>query len=146
MSKNEYLTIVVAGQEFGVLVTDVTDVLRAQATTRVPKASADIAGALNLRGRIVTAIDLRTRMGLPAHEEGGESMHVVIQLGNEAYGLVVDSVGDVIALDDADRQTAPPTLAAHWIALTKGVYRLPGRLLLVLDVAAAVLGNRKRAA
>lgn len=144
MSTREFLTIKVANQEFGVPVMDIHDVLRAQAMTRVPKAGSAIAGMLNLRGRIVTALDLRSRLGLPPRSDAADSIHVVVQFDGESYGLVVDSVGDVARLDDDDREPPPKNLDPHWASLTLGVHRLENRLLLILSVGQVIDGIRAR--
>jgi purine-binding chemotaxis protein CheW len=144
MTKCEFLTIVVEGQEFGVPVMDIHDVLRAQAMTRVPKAGSGIAGMLNLRGRIVTALDMRSCLELQSRADGGDSIHIVVHFNGEPYGLVVDSVRDVITLADEDREAPPKNFDPHWASLITGVHRLEGKLLLVLNIERVIEAARAR--
>ncbi len=128
------VTLIVAGQLCGVPVMSVRDVLGEQAITPVPLAPPEIAGNLNLRGRIVTAIDLRRRLGLPSAPPGQRPMSVVAEQGSEYYALLVDEVGEVLTLDTNLHERTPPTLPAGLAAFAEGVFRLPERLLMVLSV------------
>ena len=129
-----YVTLSVADQLCGIPVLGVRDILAEQPITRIPLAPPDIAGSLNLRGRIVTAIDLRRRLHLPPPEAGQKRMSVVVEKGGELYALLVDQVSEVLSLDPALFERNPPTLARHWAAFSSGIFRLEGRLLVVLDV------------
>ena len=129
-----YVTLHVAGQLCGVPLEGVRDVLSEQAITRIPLAAPEIAGSLNLRGRIVTAIDLRRRLRLPPAEQGTTPMSVVTEQGTELYALLVDQVSEVMSLPARLFEQAPPTLAGGWAEFNAGVYRLAGQLLVVLDV------------
>lgn len=135
----DYLTVLIAGQLFGVPVLQVQDVLGAQKVTRIPLAPPEVAGSLNLRGRIVTAIDVRKRLGLePQQEEAGKApknMSVVVEHEGELYSLVIDKVGDVLTLYNKDFESNPPTLDPLWRAVSQGIYRLDKQLLIILDVA-----------
>ena len=111
------------------------DVLGPQAITRIPLAPAEVAGSLNLRGRIVTAIDLRGRLDLPPAPPGEKRMSVVAEQGGELYALLVDTVSEVMSLDKSLFERNPPTLEREWAAFSSGIYRLDGRLLVILDVA-----------
>jgi purine-binding chemotaxis protein CheW len=102
--------------------------------TRVPLAPREVAGVLNLRGRIVTAIDMRSSLGLPARETGKPPMAVGIEKSGEAYGLVIDQVGEVLSLNREDCEPNPANLDPRWRKVSRGVYRLDGNLLVVLDV------------
>ena len=128
-----YLTFSLAEQLCAVPVPCVRDVLAPQVVTRIPLASPEIAGSLNLRGRIVTAIDLRRRLRLPDSRE--PRMSVVTEQGGDLYALLVDSVQEVLSLAPAQVERNPPTLPAHWAACSVGVCRRPGSLLVLLDVA-----------
>lgn len=130
-----FVTLTVAGQLCGVPVLGVRDVLSAQAITRIPLAPPEIAGSLNLRGRIVTAIDLRRRLALPPAAPDQARMSVVAEQGGELYALLVDQVSEVLSLPDRAREQNPPTLPPAWAAYSAGIYRLQGQLLVVLDVA-----------
>ncbi|MBK1662173.1 chemotaxis protein CheW [Paracraurococcus ruber] len=128
-----FLTLTVAGQLCGVPVLSVRDVLGVQAITRIPLAPAEVAGSLNLRGRIVTAIDLRRRLGLPPREQGGP-MSVVVEREGELYSLLADEVGEVLPLSRAERAANPPTLDPLWRDVSRGVHRMGDKLLILLDV------------
>jgi purine-binding chemotaxis protein CheW len=131
---SDYVTFVIAGQLFGIPVLKVQDVLASCEVTRIPLAPPEIAGALNLRGRIVTAIDVRLRLGLAAREGAGEDMSIVVDQGGELYSLMVDEVGEVLSLDPKGFQRNPPTLDPRFREYSNGIYRLKDRLLVVLDV------------
>ncbi len=131
----DFVTMTVAGQTFGIPVLQVHDVLSAQRITRIPLAPPEVAGSLNLRGRIVTAVNVRTRLGLPVLAKGEKSMSIVVEYHNEHFSLMVDSVGEVLSLKNADFERNPPTLDERWRAVSQGIYRLSGQLLIVLDVA-----------
>jgi purine-binding chemotaxis protein CheW len=128
------LTLTVAGQLCGVPVLMVRDVLGLQTITHIPLAPAEVAGSLNLRGRIVTAIDLRTRLGLTPREAGRPAMSIVVEVGGELYSLLADQVGEVLTLDIAERSANPPTLDEAWRGFSEGVQRLGDDLLVLLDV------------
>jgi len=129
-----FLTLTVAGQPCALPVLAVRDVLAAQAITRIPLAPPEVAGSLNLRGRIVTAIDLRRRLGLPPRLPGEPEMSVVVEHQGELYSLLADAVGEVIPLPREGFAPNPPTLDPLWREISRGVYREDGRLLVVLEV------------
>ncbi|WP_424811209.1 chemotaxis protein CheW [Roseococcus sp. YIM B11640] len=128
------LTLTVADQLCAVPVLAVRDVLGPQAITRIPLSPAEVAGSLNLRGRIVTAVDLRLRLGLPPRARDEQPMSVVVEQSGELYSLLADEVGDVLVLGAEGRSGNPPTLEASWKDVVQGVYRRDDRLLLLLDV------------
>jgi purine-binding chemotaxis protein CheW len=136
-ARDVYVTLTVGGQLCGIPVLLVRDILGPQAITRIPLARAEVAGSLNLRGRIVTAIDLCRRLGV-ARAGSAPSMSVVVEHQGELYSLLVDHVGEVLRLDAEGREQNPPTLAPEWRALSTGIFRLAGELLVVLDVAAVL--------
>lgn len=129
-----FVTVFTAGQLFGLKLERVRDVFVPQALSAVPLAPPEVAGVLNLRGRIVTALDLRRRLGLPPREDGKPSVAVGIEDRGELYGLIADKVGDVMWLPASQYETAPANLDPRWAQVCAGVYRLDGRLLVVLDV------------
>jgi purine-binding chemotaxis protein CheW len=131
----DFLTMTVGGQLFGIPVLQVQDVLGEQKVTRVPLAPPEIAGSLNLRGRIVTAINLRRRLALPEPEKKLKTMSVVVDYHGELYSLIVDGVGEVLSLPDADFEKTPPTLDKVWRDVSLGIYRLKDKLLVILDVS-----------
>ncbi|MBW6401171.1 chemotaxis protein CheW [Roseomonas sp. HJA6] len=130
-----FLTLTVAGQACAVPVMMVRDVLGAHAITRIPLAPGEVAGSLNLRGRIVTALDLRLRLGLPARDaEAPPAMSVVVEQHGELYALLVDQVGEVVPLPARNFAANPPTLDPLWREVSKGVHRQEGQLVIALDV------------
>ncbi len=129
------VTLTVADQLCGVPVLSVRDILSDQPITRIPLAPKEIAGSLNLRGRIVTAIDLRQRLGLAPAPPGRKRMSVVADQGGELYALLVDQVSEVMSLKASTFERNPPTLEKRWAAFSTGIFRLDGRLLVVLDVS-----------
>jgi purine-binding chemotaxis protein CheW len=133
--RHEFVSVAAAGQLFGVPVLQVQDALGPQRITRIPLAPPEVAGSLNLRGRIVTAIDLRMRLKLPPRPEGERGMSIVVDHGGELYSLIVDAVGEVLGLDAGEAERNPATLEPAWRDVSAGIYRLDGSLLIVLDVA-----------
>ncbi len=130
----EYVTAMIGGQLFGLPIVRVQDVFIPERLTRVPLAPPEIAGVLNLRGRIVTLIDLRRRFGLGQREDGAPVMAIGVESRAESYGLLIDSVGEVLKLDDAGRETNPINLDARLARVSAGIHRLDGQLLIVVDV------------
>jgi purine-binding chemotaxis protein CheW len=134
----QYCTFFVADRFFGVDVTRVQEVIRYQEMTRVPLASAVISGLINLRGQIVTALDMRARLGLPPRAADQLPMNVVVRTDDGAVSLLVDEIGDVVEVAEASRERVPETLTAGARDLIAGVCKLKGRLLLVLDTERAI--------
>jgi purine-binding chemotaxis protein CheW len=129
-----FVTVVTGGQLFGLRLERVRDVFVPRGLSPVPLAPPEIAGLLNLRGRIVTAIDLRRRLGLPPRSDGGTPVAVGIEERGELYGLMVDRVGDVLRLRPSTYDANPVNLDQRWAKLCAGVYRLDHGLMVVLDV------------
>ncbi len=147
-TRGMFLTMTVADQLFGIPVLAVQDILSTQRITRVPLAPPEVLGSLNLRGRIVTAIDVRTRLGIPAPTEKPdeeENMSVVVDHDGELYSLVIDKVGEVMSLPETDYEQKPATLDPRWQEVSSGIYRLKDRLLVVLDVASLLRLDKTRA-
>ena len=130
----DYVTMTIADQLFGIPVLQVQDVLGHQKITRIPLAPPEVAGSLNLRGRIVTAIDVRLRLNLLARPKDKPGMSIVVDLRGELYSLMVDSVGEVLSLSNEDFERNPATLDPRWREVSTGIYRLNGQLMVVLDV------------
>ncbi len=130
----DYVTFSTAGQMFGLPIARVQEVFRPARITWVPLAGTQIAGVLNLRGRIVTAIDMRNRLDLQAREEGSAPMAIGIETRGESFGLLVDALGEVLRLADADIEANPVNLDRRLASVSAGVHRLDGQLLVVLDV------------
>jgi purine-binding chemotaxis protein CheW len=131
--QRQYVSIVIDGQLFGIPVLIVHDVLGPQRITRIPLAPPEVAGSLNLRGRIVTAIDVRLCLGLEKRSPDQPGMSVVVDHGTEFYSLIVDNVGEVLTLPAASMERNPATLDARWREISNGIYRLDEQLLVVLD-------------
>jgi purine-binding chemotaxis protein CheW len=131
---SDYVTFSVAGQMFGLPIERVQDVFKPARITRVPLAGSEIAGVLNLRGRIVTAVELRIRLGLGAREGGNGPMAIGIESQGESFGLLVDAVGEVLKLAEGEREASPVNLDRHLGRVSAGVYRLDGELLVILDI------------
>lgn len=130
---SDFITVKIAEQWFGFPVSVVHDVFMPQNITYVPLARTEVAGVLNLRGRIVTAIDMRTLLDLPARDKDARCMAVGIEKGGESYGLLIDEVGEVMSVADSAFEANPSNLDSRWAEISKGVYRLEGTLLVVLD-------------
>lgn len=132
----QYVSFWIGKQLLGVPVRLVQEVLNAQEIASIPRARPEISGLLNLRGQIVTAVNLRRRLQLPDLEEGRESINVVVRHLGEPFSILVDEVGDVITVDEDTFAHVPPTLDSVWRSVTSGVYRMEGRLFVIVDVAA----------
>ena len=130
----EYVTVMIGDQLFGLPISRVQDVFMPDRLTRVPLSAPEIAGVLNLRGRIVTAVDMRRRLGLPKRPDGRPPMAVGIELKGESYGLLIDTVGEVLKLADETREPNPVNLDQHLARVSGGVHRLEGQLMVILDV------------
>lgn len=136
--QKEFVTMRVGNQRFGISVMAVQDVIRKQRITPIPHAPDIVAGALNLRGRIVTAIDLRKRLGLDVYPEPDKIMKIVVEYQHELYALMVDSVGDVLTLSLSAIEKVPANLNDTWKQVAAGVYKLDNELLIILDIAHVV--------
>lgn len=144
---SELVTATIGGQLFGLPILQVQDVFAVTRLTRVPLAPPEIAGLLNLRGRVVTLIDLRRRFGFDVVTGSGQQMAVGIESKGESYGLLIDSIGEVMRFDASEREPVPVNLDPQIAAIAVGIYRLDGRLLVVADVERILdIGNWEMAA
>ena len=134
----QYCTFTLGELHFGIETHQVQEVLRSTELTRVPLAPPSIRGLMNLRGQIVTVIDLAERLGLARLGAAPSSVHVVVMADGAAVSLLVDAVGDVVEVTQAGFEYPPDTLEDWLRELIVGVHKLEDRLLLVLDVARAV--------
>lgn len=130
----DFVTLTIGTQLFGVPVSVIHDVFSPQSITPVPLSGQEIAGVLNLRGRIVTAVDARVALGLAPRDPQTNSMAIGIEKNGESYGLIIDSVGEVLTLSPEQYESNPSTLDQKWRDISAGVYRLDGTLLVVFDV------------
>lgn len=131
---SEYITATIGGHLFGLPIARVQDVFKPERLTPVPLAPQEIVGLINLRGRVVTAIDMRCRLGLPPHKDGHAAMAIGIEFRAEAFGLLIDAVGEVLKLSDESREPCPVNLDQRLARIAAGVHRLDGQLLVLLDV------------
>ncbi|MBV7255181.1 chemotaxis protein CheW [Pacificimonas sp. WHA3] len=143
---SQLVNMKLAGTSLGIDVKAVQDVVRLGSITPVPRAADWIAGMMNLRGHIVTAINMRARMNLPPADPDARQMCVVVNLGPEAYSLIVDSVGEVISVTEDQREPEPATLDSHWRSVSRGVVRLPTQLLIEIDIEHLIRGKFNEAA
>lgn len=133
-SSMKVLTFNLSGQIFGVPVLQVNDVLKSRKITRTPLAPPSISGIMNLRGRIVTAIDVRSCLGRqPVHNEN--NMNVVVDHNGELFSLIIDSVGDVLTLSEDTYEETPVTLDPAWRSVASGIHKLEKQILVIIDVA-----------
>jgi purine-binding chemotaxis protein CheW len=134
MSTNrQYCTFYLGPQYFGLDVLRVQEIVRHQTLTRVPLSHPMVRGLMNLRGQIVTAIDLRKRLDLPESGESYEPINVVVQTEDGAVSLLVDEIGDVMEVSEEQFERPPETLQGLTRDLILGAYKLADRLLVILD-------------
>ncbi|RFC43842.1 MAG: purine-binding chemotaxis protein CheW [Verrucomicrobia bacterium] len=137
MASKQFATFTLNSLFLGVDVLKVQEVIRYQTMTRVPTAPAMVEGLINLRGQIITAIDLRLRLDLPPRPEDQLPMNVVIRTDDGALSLLVDEIGDVVEIADGSFERIPETVTGVVRDLVTGVYKLEGKLLLILDTEKA---------
>jgi purine-binding chemotaxis protein CheW len=142
---NDFVTFEIGAQLFGVPIDEVQDVFKPQRLTPVPLSHPDVAGVLNLRGRIVTMIDCRQHLGL-GRSKYETMMAIGVERGNESYGLLIDKIGDVLSLETSALEANPVNLDPRWRAVSKGVFRLEQRLLIVLNIATILDFGKREAA
>jgi purine-binding chemotaxis protein CheW len=130
----EYVTAVIGEQLFGLPISRVQDVFAPDQLTCVPLAGPEISGLMNLRGRIVTLIDMRVRLGLAIPSNDRTRMAIGIEYRGESYGLLIDAIGEVLALPGGGIEPNPVNLDFGLAGVSAGIHRLEGRLLVVLDV------------
>lgn len=131
-------TFHLAGLRFGIDVENVQELIRHQPMTRVPLASSVVHGLINLRGQIVTAIDLRERLRMPRREGEDLPTNVVVRTDDGVVSLLVDEIGDVMEFANESFEGVPDTVDDITRELVRGVYKLDHQLLLVLDIERAV--------
>lgn len=141
----EFVTMHVGGQQFGLDIGDVHEVFSTSQITHVPLAPPGITGLLNLRGRIVTAICLRTLLGIAGNPVQKDRMAIGVEVDGEPYALLVDSIGDVLRFPKAALEPNPIHLGAAWQAIACGVYRLESGIVVILGLHQTI-GNNKLAA
>jgi purine-binding chemotaxis protein CheW len=140
VATQQFCTFLLKDQFFGVPVNEVQEVIRYQEMTRVPLVPPVIRGLINLRGQIVMALDLRRRLEMEDRSASELPMNVVVRTDDGAVSLLVDEIGDVLEVDENGLENPPETMR-RVRELVRAVYKLPNRLLLVLDTARAVSGE-----
>jgi len=133
-SSTEYVTAMIGGQLFGLPIERVQDVFMPERMTQVPLATSDIAGILNLRGRIVTVINMCCRLGLNSQQVEQAPMAIGIECRGESYGLLIDEIGEVITMSDSMRESNPANLDTRLAQVSAGVIRLESQLMVILDI------------
>jgi len=136
--EHQYCTFFLDGHYFGIDVLKVQEIIRFQQMTRVPLAPPVVRGLINLRGQIVMGIDLRRRLGMKDRSADSLPVNVVVQTHDGAVSLLVDEIGDVVEVSEKHFEPPPQTLRASARELVRGAYKLPERLLLILDTDRAV--------
>lgn len=139
-------TFLLGGHFYGIDVMRVQEVIRYQEMTTVPLAPSDVRGLINLRGQIVTALDMRRRLGMDPRQGEPLPMNVVIQTADGAASLLVDEIGDVIEVSSQTHESVPETVPAAQRAYLRGVFKLEHRLLLEIDTDSLVAGDLPRPA
>jgi purine-binding chemotaxis protein CheW len=137
-ARQEFVTMRIGEQLFGISVLAVRDVMRCQPIAPVPLAPSMIAGSLNVRGRIVTALDMRHRLNMPSYPEPETIMKIVVEVRHELYALMVDSVGDVLSLTMDRFEKVPANMESSWRGMSAGIFKLENELLVILDVASVI--------
>lgn len=137
-STKQFCTFYLAEHFFGVPVEQVQEVIRYLEMTHVPLVPEVVRGLINLRGQIVTAIDLRKRLGMEDRAADQLPMNVVVRTGDGAVSLLVDDIGDVIEVEQETYEAPPPNMLAQQKELVEGVYKLDGQLMLVLNTSRAL--------
>jgi purine-binding chemotaxis protein CheW len=134
--REDFVTFIVAGQLFGIPIFQVRGVLSPETIASIPLAPPEVKGSINLRGRIVTVIDVRLRLGMTkrAADDDSKGVAVTVECQHELYGLLVDRVGDVIGTSKDSFERNPGTLSANWKEFSNGIYRLEKGLMVALDV------------
>src|SRR4051812_10665462 len=130
----DFVTFKVKDQQFGLKAIEVRDVLRSPRITHIPLAPPEISGLINLRGHIVTAIDVRRRLGLPDRNAQARTMSIVVERNGEQFCLITDGVGDVLAIDQTGIEPIPASVDAEWRAVASGIHKLKDSLVVLVDL------------
>ena len=145
-SGHEYVTVTIGTQLFGIPIDLVNEIFKPERLTFVPLSNPDIAGVLNLRGRIVTRMDCRRRLGITNIKNDREFMAVGVERDGDHYGLLFDGVGEVLRFAPELLEPTPVNLDEHWKKVSKGVFRMENGLLVVLDISVLLDFSKKQAA
>jgi len=135
-----YSTFYIDDFYFGILTTDVTELTKENEITSVPLAPSEVFGLINLRGRIVTAINMRQRLGMTNTPYSPKNITVFLEHKGELFGLLVDGVSDILELDESSFEAPPSNLPHSAKEMILGVYKLSDKLLFILDPAKIIDG------
>jgi len=131
----ELLTCLVGEQWIGIRVQNVREVVTKQLRTEMPLSPECVMGLINLRGKVITEIEVRTVVGLPTRPEGMPLHVAIVETGNgEDFGLIVDDVGEVVELDLDNFESTPRSLGAVWVQVSEGVMKQQSRVIVVVNV------------
>jgi purine-binding chemotaxis protein CheW len=130
----EYVTFDIGGHTFGLDVVQVRDVFRSKKITNIPQSGEEVFGVLNLRGRIVTVINLYHKLGFPIDKDLDKLMNIVVEYNGESYAFLIDKVGDVMSLTLDTFEEPPRTMSVNWKNMSKGIHRLEDKILILLDI------------
>ena len=130
---------------YGVEIARVHEIIRLQAITRVPRAPAFVEGIINLRGKVIPVVDLRRRFGLPTAEHTRASRIVVVEIGDQVVGLIVDAVSEVLRIAGATVEPPSPVVAGPESEYLHGIAKLPERLVMLLDLDRVLAREERRA-
>ena len=132
---SEFVTFEIGQHEFGLDVLEILDVFKPVRITHIPQARPEVFGVLNLRGRIVTVIDMHYKLGLPIEKRDiTKCMNIVVEHKGDHYALLVDKIGDVQTLSEKTFEESPTTMDEFWKDISKGVHKLNDSLLIILDI------------
>ena len=145
-SDERQLVVFQLGAEFyGVEIARVHEIIRLQTVTRVPRAPAFVEGVINLRGKVIPVVDLRRRFGLPTADHTRASRIVVVEIGDQVVGVVVDGVSEVLRVNGATVEPPSPVVAGIDSEYIHGIAKLSDRLVILLDLDRVLAQTERRA-
>ena len=133
------------GELYGVEISRVHEIIRLQTVTRVPRAPAFVEGVINLRGKVIPVVDLRRRFGLPSAEHTRASRIVVVEIGDQVVGIIVDGVSEVLRVGESTVEPPSPVVAGIDSEYIHGIAKLPDRLVILLDLDRVLARDERRA-
>ena len=146
MSEDRQLVVFQLGAElYGVEIARVHEIIRLQTVTRVPRAPSFVEGVINLRGKVIPVVDLRRRFGLPTAEHTRATRIVVVEIGDQVVGIIVDSVSEVLRINSSTVEPPSPVVAGIDSEYLHGIAKLPERLVILLDVDRVLARDERRA-
>ena len=143
--ERQLVVFLLGAESYGVEISRVHEIIRLQAVTRVPRAPAFVEGVINLRGKVIPVVDLRRRFGLPTAEHTRASRIVVVEIGDQVVGVVVDGVSEVLSVNSATVEPPSPVVAGVDSEYIHGIAKLPERLVILLDLDRVLARDERRA-